>query len=129
MQNMTVTLNDGRQYKARVYAADHLADLAIVEITEPLEGPLPVMEIGDSSKLRPGEFVVALGSPLNLENSVTAGIVSSTARAASELGIAQSRTDYLQTDASINQGNSGGPLINLQGQVIGINTFKVQGGT
>ncbi|GBG33729.1 Serine protease HTRA1 [Hondaea fermentalgiana] len=126
--SLTVTLNDGRQYQGRVYATDQTSDLALVIVTDILEEPLPIMHIGDSGLLRPGEFVVALGSPLNLGNSVTAGIVSSTARAASEIGIMQARTDYIQTDAAINQGNSGGPLINLDGQVVGINTMKVAGG-
>mmetsp|Transcript_5068 Transcript_5068/g.8348 ORF Transcript_5068/g.8348 Transcript_5068/m.8348 type:complete len:446 (-) Transcript_5068:527-1864(-) len=125
---LTITLNDGRQYQGKVYATDATSDLALVIVTDVLEAPLPVMDIGDSSTLRPGEFVVALGSPLNLGNSVTAGIVSSTARAASEIGMMQARTDYIQTDAAINQGNSGGPLINLNGEVVGINTMKVAGG-
>lgn len=86
---------------------------------------LPCMELGSSSDLRPGEWVMALGSPLNMQNTVTAGIVSFVNRQASELGITQRRTDYIQTDASINQGSSGGPLINLQGKVVGINTMKI----
>jgi len=127
-KSLTVTLYDGRQLQAKVLSADAMSDLALVLVDEILEEPLPVMEIGDSSGLRPGEFVIALGSPLNLGNSVTAGIVSSTARGASEIGLPQARTDYIQTDAAINQGNSGGPLINLEGRVVGINTMKVAGG-
>ena len=83
--------------------------------------------MGNSSKIRPGEFVVALGSPMQLSNSSSFGIVSATARHASELGFINNRAEYIQTDAAINQGNSGGPLINISGQVIGINVMKAKG--
>jgi len=124
-RKLNITLNDGRHYKAKIYAMDQLSDIALVIVEDPLEEPLPTVEIGDSSSLRAGEFVIALGSPLNMQNTVTLGVVSSVARNGSELGVPQSRTDYLQTDAAINQGNSGGPLVRAStGKVVGINTMK-----
>nr|WP_229506911.1 Do family serine endopeptidase [Pseudoduganella rivuli] len=108
-----VTLTDKREFKAKVLGADTRTDVALLKI----EGSkLPSLTIGDSSKIRVGEWVVAIGSPFNLENTVTAGIISAKSR---DTG------DYLpliQSDVAVNPGNSGGPLINMRGEVIGINS-------
>ena len=108
-----VTLTDKREYKAKIIGADKRSDVALVKI----EGSnLPRLAIGDSNKIRVGEWVIAIGSPFGLDNTVTAGIVSAKAR---DTG------DYLpliQTDVAVNPGNSGGPLINMRGEVIGINS-------
>ncbi len=108
-----VTLTDKREFKAKIIGSDRRTDVALVKI----EGSnLPRLTIGDSGKLRVGEWVIAIGSPFGLENTVTAGIVSANAR---DTG------DYLpliQTDVAVNPGNSGGPLINMRGEVIGINS-------
>ena len=121
--HITVTMRDGRQFEAQLQHADPASDLAILKVES--DEPLPAAPLGGSADLRPGSWVLAIGSPLSLHNSVTAGIVSSTHRQGSELGV-RSRTDYIQTDAAINGGNSGGPLVDLQGRVVAINTMKAQ---
>ena len=123
-QKITVTLNDGRRFHAKLVAMDRSSDVALVRIEKAQK--LPVATIGSSSRLLPGDFVVALGSPLNLANSVTCGIVSAVARHGSEIGMVQQRSEFLQVDCAINVGNSGGPLIDLDGHVVGINTMKAQ---
>ncbi|XP_042790732.1 serine protease HTRA4 [Panthera leo] len=125
-QRIQVELQSGVQYEATVKDIDHKLDLALIKI-EP-NTDLPVLLLGRSSDLWAGEFVVALGSPFSLQNTVTAGIVSTTQRGGKELGLKDSNMDYIQTDAIINHGNSGGPLVNLDGDVIGINTLKVTAG-
>ncbi|XP_028651064.1 serine protease HTRA1B [Erpetoichthys calabaricus] len=121
-----VELKNGTTYDAKIKDVDEKADIALIKIDAP--GKLPVLLLGRSADLRPGEFVVAIGSPFSLQNTVTTGIVSTTQRGGKELGLRNSDMDYIQTDAIINYGNSGGPLVNLDGEVIGINTLKVTAG-
>jgi serine protease Do len=115
-EQINVKLGDGRELKARRIGADPETDLAVIKIDA--QG-LPFARIGNSDALEQGEWVIALGSPFGLEQTMTAGIVSATGR---DLPGSQF-THFIQTDASINPGNSGGPLINMQGEVIGINTL------
>ncbi|XP_013766978.1 serine protease HTRA3a [Pundamilia nyererei] len=124
---LRVQLHDGDAYEAVVKDIDRKADIATIKVN-PQQKKLRVLSLGSSADLRPGEFVVAIGSPFALQNTVTTGIVSTTQRDGKELGIKDSDMDYIQTDAIINYGNSGGPLVNLDGEVIGINTLKVTAG-
>ena len=123
-----VTTMNGRKRTGTVHSMDLQSDIALIKLDNEYSGEkYPIVTMGNSSKIRPGEFVVALGSPMQLSNSSSFGIVSATARHASELGFINNRAEYIQTDAAINQGNSGGPLINISGQVIGINVMKAKG--
>jgi serine protease Do len=112
---VTVRTTDRREYPAKVIGLDRRTDVAVLKI----EGKqLPVVRLGDPSKLRPGEWVLAIGSPFTFENSVTAGIVSATGRAMP----GEDLVPFIQTDVAVNPGNSGGPLFNLNGEVVGINS-------
>jgi serine protease Do len=113
---VTVRMTDRREYSAKVVGLDRRTDVAVLKI----EGKsLPVVKLGDPAKLRPGEWVLAIGSPFTFENTVTAGIVSATGRAMpGEDGL----VPFIQTDVAVNPGNSGGPLFNLNGEVVGINS-------
>ncbi|HEY9836373.1 MAG TPA: HhoA/HhoB/HtrA family serine endopeptidase [Vampirovibrionales bacterium] len=114
-----VTLNDGRIFEGKVMGIDSLTDLAVVKI----EGTgLPKVKLGNSENLVPGQWAIAIGSPLGLDNSVTVGIISATGRSSSQVGISDKRVRFIQTDAAINPGNSGGPLLDDRGEVIGVNT-------
>jgi serine protease Do len=111
--NIYVTLTDKREFKAKLIGVDDRTDIAVVKIDA---ASLPTVTIGDSNKVRVGEWVVAIGSPFGLDNTVTAGIVSAKGRETGDY------LPFIQTDAAVNPGNSGGPLINMQGEVIGINS-------
>jgi S1-C subfamily serine protease len=116
---VTVTLKDGRKFEGKVRGVDEVTDLAVVKI----EGTdLPVANLGNSSDVQVGDWAIAVGNPLGLDNTVTLGIVSTLKRSSAAIGIPDKRLDFIQTDAAINPGNSGGPLLNDNGEVIGINT-------
>ncbi|XP_041134438.1 serine protease HTRA2, mitochondrial-like [Polyodon spathula] len=125
-RGVRVKLANGDAYNAVVQDVDQVADIATIKINA--KHPLPTLSLGRSSDVRQGEFVVAMGSPFALRNTITSGIVSSVQRGGRELGLSNFNMDYIQTDAAIDFGNSGGPLINLDGEVIGINTMKVTAG-
>ena len=117
VSEVAVTLPDGRSFTGKVLGGDRFTDVAVVKL---VASGLPVAALGDSDRLRPGEWAIAIGNPFGLDNTVTAGIISGIQRT-NALGEGQ-RVPYIQTDAAVNPGNSGGPLINDRGQVIGINT-------
>ena len=119
---ITVLLGNQKEYDAEIIGRDPNTDLALIKIKE--DGGFPVARLGDSDSLKVGEWVVAIGNPFGLENTVTAGIVSAKGRV---IGSGP-YDDFIQTDASINPGNSGGPLLNLKGEVVGINTAIVASG-
>jgi serine protease Do len=125
VESITVTLQDRKEYKAKLIGRDPTSDLAVLKITSPT--PLPFVKLGDSSRARVGDWVVAIGQPFGLGGTVTAGIVSAVHR---QTGAAGPFDTFIQTDAAINQGNSGGPMFNLNGEVIGINSqiFSQSGG-
>ncbi|XP_062837997.1 serine protease HTRA2, mitochondrial [Anolis carolinensis] len=125
-RRVRVRLASGELYDATVRLVDQVADIATLKISP--KKPLPTLRLGRSSEVRQGEFVVAMGSPFALQNTITSGIVSSAQRGGRELGLSSSDIEYIQTDAAIDFGNSGGPLVNLDGEVIGVNTMKVTPG-
>jgi serine protease Do len=113
---VTVRLTDRREFAAKVIGTDARTDVALIKIDA---ADLPTVTIGDHTKLRTGEWVLAIGSPFGLENTATAGIVSATSRAVP----GGTDVSFIQTDVAVNPGNSGGPLFNLQGEVVGINSM------
>ncbi len=114
-----VKLKDGRAFKGKVVGLDTITDVAAVKIEAK---DLPTVTLGDSNNLIAGQWAIAIGNPMGLDNTVTAGIISATGRSSREVGISDKRVSFIQTDAAINPGNSGGPLLNDRGEVIGINT-------
>ncbi len=118
-----VRLADRSEYQARVVGADARTDVALLRIKP--GRPLPVAVLGDSARLKVGEWAIAVGNPFGLESTVTLGVISATGR--TDLGV-DTTDDFIQTDASINPGNSGGPLLNTRGEVVGINTAMITAG-
>lgn len=114
-----VTLKDGRSFEGRVIGRDSVTDVAVVKISS---RGLPAVNLGKSESLTPGQWAIAIGNPLGLDNTVTAGIISAIGRSSSQVGVPGKRVSFIQTDAAINPGNSGGPLLNDRGEVIGVNT-------
>ncbi len=121
---VTVTLKDGRQINGDVLGYDTTTDVAVIKVDDP---DLPKVTVSDSNQLRPGDWAIAIGNPLGLDNTVTAGIISATGRTSSEVGVPDKRVNFIQTDTAINPGNSGGPLLNTAGKVVGMNTAIIQG--
>lgn len=117
--SVTVTLKDGRSIEGKVVGIDPVTDVAAIKIDT---SGLPTVVLGSSKNLVPGQWAIAIGNPLGLDSTVTAGIISAIDRSSSQVGIPDRRVQFIQTDAAINPGNSGGPLLNDQGEVIGINT-------
>ncbi|MEH2401662.1 MAG: HhoA/HhoB/HtrA family serine endopeptidase [Nostoc sp.] len=117
---VTVRLKDGRTFEGKVQGIDEVTDLAVVKINA--GNDLPVAPLGSSNNVQVGDWAIAVGNPLGFDNTVTLGIVSTLKRSSAQVGISDKRLDFIQTDAAINPGNSGGPLLNGQGEVIGINT-------
>jgi len=116
-----IRLADRREFEAELIGSDELSDIALLKIDT---RGLPTLKLGDSESLRPGEWVVAIGSPFNFDQSVTAGIVSAKGRSSNQ----QQYVPFIQTDVAINRGNSGGPLLNLDGEVVGINSWILSSG-
>ena len=124
-ERLMVGLSDGRRVEGQVVGEDSLTDLAVIRLNG--SGPWPIATLGDSEKINVGDWAIAVGNPFGLENTVTLGIISNLNRNVSQLGISDKRLNLIQTDAAINPGNSGGPLLNANGEVIGINTLVRSG--
>ena len=116
---ISIKLNDGREFEGKLVGADSRIDVALVSF-ESKDSSIPVAVLGDSDLVQPGDICLAFGAPLGYSQSVTQGIISAVGRSETSMS---SMSDYIQTDAAINQGNSGGPLVNIYGEVIGINTW------
>ncbi len=121
MDKVIVGLTNGKKFNAKLIGQDSFTDLAVLRIDG--KGPWPKAKLGDSTKIKVGDWAIAVGNPFGLENTVTLGIISNLNRNVNKLGIYDKKLELIQTDAAINPGNSGGPLLNSNGEVIGINTL------
>ena len=120
-ESLVIGLSNGEKYKGKLIGQDLITDLAVIKLQG--KGPWPKAQLGDSTKIKVGDWAIAVGNPYGLENTVTLGIISNLNRNVSQLGIYDKKFKLIQTDAAINPGNSGGPLLNSNGEVIGINTL------
>lgn len=121
---VTVAFSDGRTVDGKVLGEDTLTDIAVVQVAT---NNLPTVDLASSAQVQVGQWAIAIGNPLGLQETVTVGVVSALDRSSSDIGATDKRIPFIQTDAAINPGNSGGPLLNARGQVIGINTAIIQG--
>lgn len=121
---VNVTLKDGRILEGQVLGTDPVTDVAVIKVEEQ---NLPTVKFSDSEQIQPGEWAIAIGNPLGLDNTVTVGIVSAVGRSSNQVGVPDQRVAFIQTDTAINPGNSGGPLLNQKGEVIGVNTAIING--
>ncbi len=119
--DINLRLHDGREYEARLVGADRNTDLALIVFES--DDEIPIATLGDSSDLQVGDFVLAVGNPMGFESTITSGIISALGRKGPRHPDTLPLTDYIQTDAAINEGNSGGALVNLRGEVVGMNTW------
>ncbi|MEQ9233809.1 HhoA/HhoB/HtrA family serine endopeptidase [Coleofasciculus sp. E2-BRE-01] len=119
-----VSFPDGRTFEGEVLGEDPVTDIAVVKVSA---DDLPTVELGNSQGLQTGQWAIAIGNPLGLQETVTVGVISGIDRSSSEVGVPDKRIGFIQTDAAINPGNSGGPLLNARGEVIGVNTAIIQG--
>jgi len=120
---VTVSFQDGRILAGKVLGKDPVTDVAVIQVQA---DNLPTVIIGDSDKVRQGQWAIAIGNPLGLQETVTVGVISGIERSSSAIGVPDKRVGFIQTDAAINPGNSGGPLLNAKGEVIGINTAIIK---
>ena len=121
---VTVTFQDGRVLEGKVLGKDPVTDVAVIQVQAE---NLPTVTLGNSDQVRQGQWAIAIGNPLGLQETVTVGVISGTERSSVDIGVPDKRVGFIQTDAAINPGNSGGPLLNQNGDVIGINTAIIQG--
>lgn len=121
---VTVSFQDGRILEGKVLGKDPVTDVAVIQVQAE---NLPTVAIGDSDKVRQGQWAIAIGNPLGLQETVTVGVISGTDRSSASIGVPDKRIGFIQTDAAINPGNSGGPLLNARGEVIGVNSAIIGG--
>jgi len=121
---VTVTFANGRTFEGKVLGSDPVTDIAVVQIPA---NNLPTVRLGNSEQVQPGQWAIAIGNPLGLDQTVTVGVISAINRSSADIRASDIRGDFIQTDAAINPGNSGGPLLNARGQAIGVNTAIIGG--